>query len=382
MKSYVERYTKIAKSTTSGKDSFRKALDGFYNSKPETVNLRNNDNDKFILYKEPIFRYEKAFNVVNKKALSYRSVSLEDYLASGYLTSEINSSLKAEGVNSSRKMVDSVLKQRRDGTKLSKDDLTKLISNFYDAFNFILSQKEINARNIFTLYSILTSDINEDIIEEGSQYRRGDVSIGEDVGADPKTISDKMNELILWINSDIDMNIQTKAIVAHYVFENIHPYYDYNGRMGRLLHLWILFNTNIKEFWRLTFLSEAVYAFKQKLDSTFRRIVKAKKSSANIDLTYFVGRVYEILIEHTEAYNKMKELTNKMKTKPSRHIRLFIIDILCINGADDKWYDINEFKRRYPDYTPNVYGRVIKEIRESNLFEIRDSKPIQFRIIK
>ena len=53
-----------------------------------------------------------------------------------------------------------------------------------------------------------------------------------------------------------------------------------------------------------------------------------------------------------------------------------------MNGADGKWYDISEFKRRYPDYSNTVYNRVLSDIRNSKLFEIREGKPIQFRLIK
>ena len=44
---------------------------------------------------------------------------------------------------------------------------------------------------------------------------------------------------------------------------------------------------------------ETIYAYKTKLDSTYRHILKAKKNKANINLTYFVGRIYEIFIDHT-----------------------------------------------------------------------------------
>ncbi len=377
----AKKYTAINKSTTSGKDSFIKNLISYYKENPVITSLTNGQDNSFIFFNKGIDYLEKEFNKLINEALNWREVDMNDYMQSGYITSEINSSLKAEGVHSSRKIVDQVLKHKKTGEKISGDEITKLISNYYEGISFILGNKEITERNIFTLYGIITADLSN-IIEEGALYRKGDVSVGEDVGLNPNIISKKMKELVRFINSEeLEDRIQTKAIIAHYIFENIHPYYDYNGRIGRIIHLWILINKSPKEFWKLVFLSEAIYTYKEKLDTTFRRITKAKKNKANIDLTYFISNLYEIFNTHTQSYLKMKKLTSSIKNKkPSRHLRLFIIDLLCINGANGKWYTMQEFKRRYNDYSPTTYDRLLKEIRESGIFEIRLGKPIEFRL--
>lgn len=383
MKTYVEKYTKICKSTSSGKNSFKKSLKEFYISDPIDVSLSNNNDDEFQFFPKVIEKYEKEFERLSLISISHRGIEMSDYLASGYIASEINSSLRAEGVNSSRKIVDQVIKSMSEGKKLGIGEIEQLIRNYYQALQFILNKNRINEQNIRTLYTLLTTDIHSDVLEHHQLYREEGVSIGNDFGLDPKKIKDKMNMLITFINSEeLENKIQTKAIIAEYIFENIHPYIDFNGRMGRLIHLWILINNSANEFWKLIFLSEAIYAFKLKLDTTYRRIVKAKNNNANIDLTYFIGRYYEMLIEHSKAYINMKEMVNEMSFKPTRHLRLFIIDLLTMNGADGKWYDISEFKRRYPDYSNTVYNRVLSDIRNSKLFEIREGKPIQFRLIK
>ncbi len=376
----ANEYTKINKSTTSGPDSFLSNLRKYYGQKEVEVNLTNKDNDNFVYFVNGIKEPKQEFQRLIQQALERREVEVKDYLETGYITSEINSSLKAEGVHSSRKIVDQVIKAKKSGENFKKDTIQRLVANYYESIRFIISGKEITKRNIFTLYGLLTSDLSE-VIEEGNFYREGVVSIGEDQGMESTHIESKMNELINFINSE-EMNddIQTKAIIAHYTFENIHPYYDYNGRMGRLLHLWILKNHSTKEFWKLVFLSESIYAFKEKLDTTFRRITKAKKNNANIDLTYFISNMYEIFNEHTNAYVKMKDMVVEMSKKPSRHLRLFIMDLLCSSGDFNKWYDISEFKRRYEDYSTTVYDRVLREIKDSGLFEIRSNKPIQFRL--
>ena len=76
----------------------------------------------------------------------------------------------------------------------------------------------------------------------------------------------------------------------------------------------------------------------------------------------------------------MKDLTSNMSKTPSRHLRLFIIDILCSKGEFNKWYSINDFKKNYSDYSTTVYDRVLQEIKESNLFDLKKERPIKFRL--
>lgn len=50
-----------------------------------------------------------------------------------------------------------------------------------------------------------------------------------------------MKELVSWIHeSQLDLPVPVIVGIAHYQFETIHPYFDGNGRTGRLLTTWIL----------------------------------------------------------------------------------------------------------------------------------------------
>lgn len=51
-----------------------------------------------------------------------------------------------------------------------------------------------------------------------------------------------MRELVSWIHASAkDLPIPVVAGVAHYQFETIHPFYDGNGRAGRMLTTWLLY---------------------------------------------------------------------------------------------------------------------------------------------
>jgi Fic family protein len=76
-----------------------------------------------------------------------------------------------------------------------------------------------------------------DPIESGS-FRQHQVYVGNFVPPSPLHVERLMNEFIEWLNSYQLLNeahpIQIAAL-AHYKFVYIHPFYDGNGRTGRLL---------------------------------------------------------------------------------------------------------------------------------------------------
>ena len=49
-----------------------------------------------------------------------------------------------------------------------------------------------------------------------------------------------MDELFSFIHTADTMNDLHKAAAIHYYFAFLHPYFDGNGRMARMLHLWYL----------------------------------------------------------------------------------------------------------------------------------------------
>jgi Fic family protein len=55
-------------------------------------------------------------------------------------------------------------------------------------------------------------------------------------------VPDLMNRLVNWIHkAKNDLPIPVVAGVAHYQFETTHPFFDGNGRTGRMLTTWILY---------------------------------------------------------------------------------------------------------------------------------------------
>jgi Fic family protein len=66
---------------------------------------------------------------------------------------------------------------------------------------------------------------------------------------DPAEIEDLMADLIAFINDDTlsDADPLVKMAIIHHQFESIHPFYDGNGRTGRILNILYLVSQNLLE---------------------------------------------------------------------------------------------------------------------------------------
>lgn len=77
--------------------------------------------------------------------------------------------------------------------------------------------------------------------ERPGEYKRHDYVTGQnEIGAAPEDVSEEMAELLEELQSLDTENILTAAAYFHAKFENIHPFADGNGRVGRLAMNYLL----------------------------------------------------------------------------------------------------------------------------------------------
>ncbi len=96
------------------------------------------------------------------------------------------------------------------------------------------SEKEISVDLILNLHKTLLTNIRDDI---AGRFRSGRewVRVGTHIGANPEFVNGLMYELVENYNSDDGRYFLDKIAYFHAGFENIHPFGDGNGRIGRLL---------------------------------------------------------------------------------------------------------------------------------------------------
>ncbi|HBY21506.1 MAG: cell filamentation protein Fic [Clostridiales bacterium GWE2_32_10] len=160
---------------------------------------------------------------------------------------------------------------RIEGSKLTEEE-TRYI---YETNTILTDNKQTNVDDIvetvnhFFLFDFMLDKLNEilnesliksfhAILKRGTTYERKDwFNIGEykklpnEVGGKdttlPENVASDMQRLLLWYNEIENVGLED-IISFHHVFENIHPFQDGNGRVGRIIMFKECLKNNIVPF--------------------------------------------------------------------------------------------------------------------------------------
>ena len=164
----------------------------------------------------------------------------------------------------------------------------------------------ITEENLHRLYMTAVGDFltGEDRLPEGRFYRDGAVFVVggavEHVGAAHEKLPGLMRDLIAFANADDGMDDLKKAAVLHFYLAWLHPYFDGNGRMARLLHLWYLLQRGCASALFLPF-SSRIEASRKAYYDAFTAVERNRDYSGRLDVTPFLCYMTEQVYNKTEA---------------------------------------------------------------------------------
>ena len=105
---------------------------------------------------------------------------------------------------------------------------------------------QITEETIHQLYEMAIGAYlpEEDWLLPGHFYRHDSVYVVgakvEHTGLLWQALPERMGELVAFIREDSEINDLLKAALVHFYIAYLHPYFDGNDRMARLMHLWYL----------------------------------------------------------------------------------------------------------------------------------------------
>ena len=156
----------------------------------------------------------------------------------------------AEQVYNSNAIENSTLTLEETEKLLLQIDLDRFISEreIFEAKNLArvvtytekrAKEQELSLEVILLLHKILVSNIRDDIagrFRQGNEY----VRVGNHISPPPEEVNDRLETMLTENNTSSDENIIKRIARLHLTFEQIHPFVDGNGRMGRVINNYVL----------------------------------------------------------------------------------------------------------------------------------------------
>ena len=253
--------------------------------------------------------------------------------------SEVEGSLNIESVPTKRKVVEALSKNEREPANRNE----QIIKNMIEGIRFVSTTPELNEDNLFKLYTILSSGCldEEDMLLDGHKYRHDGVEVGGYHGCPVGMIKECMDSFFSFINDNLVRSEYGSYLphIAHYYLVYIHPYFDYNGRMARMLSYWV--SLLQKETVVPPLVSEAINQTKNKYYLSL-----SETRDAHNDLTYFLNYLYGASLKCFFAYKNVEKIYLKLRNEASTVLspmeRLYLKKILM--SAKGK-FSHNDFTR-------------------------------------
>lgn len=255
---------------------------------------------------------------VNQRAVKMLLQARNNHYGIKSAEDEIVATSAIESIDFSRDSVRRILKGMAPN-----DEQENRILGIKHGLEFIAdTDNKITEENIYKLYMMTVGDFlsDDDKLSGGNLYRHDTVYIvGDRVehsGLDYKKVPQFMRSLVAFINADDDTNDLIKAAIIHFYIAFVHPYFDGNGRIARLVHLWFLVQKGYQSALFIPFSSKIEKSRKAYYDA-FTAVEQNKKYSGKIDVTpfvlYFINNVYNKMTDETTITETLTVYDNAVK---------------------------------------------------------------------
>ena len=244
----------------------------------------------------------------------YRNINGKESLISLISESEV-----AEQVYNSNAIENSTLTFEETEKILLQMDLDRFISEreLFEAKNLArvvtyiekkAKEQELEIDVILNLHKMLISNIREDV---AGRFRNNTewVKVGSHIALDPKQVKSAIDTMLTEYKANSHLEITERIAIFHLTFENIHPFVDGNGRIGRVLNNYLLIREGFVPI-NIKFIEREKYydAFSQfdrqgKIQIMQEIVAKSLTNSYHKRLAYLEGKKIISLKEYASLVN-------------------------------------------------------------------------------
>ena len=261
--------------------------------------------------------YLNSCTGVNLDAVKLLYTSQNSAYGTKALEEEIVATSAIESIDFNRDSVRNIMKGLAP-----KDEEENRIFGLKQGFEFI-SHKEnkITEENIYNLYMMAIGNFLDDESKpkQGNFYRHDTVYVMSDrvehSGIDHKKLPEYMKSFIEFANESDNINDLLKATMLHFYIAYLHPYFDGNGRMARLIQMWFLIQKGYESTLFVPF-SSYVEKSRRKYYDAYTLVEENYKLSGVIDITpfliYFTQNVYEKMTGDTVKVNTLEKYNSAL----------------------------------------------------------------------
>lgn len=236
---------------------------------------------------------------------------------SAAMEDEIFCTFDIENINTSRESIRKIL-----AGYAPRDESEERIYGMKKGLEFIGDyHNEINEDNLYRLYQTAIGNYldAETRLPQDCKYRNDAVYVvgGKEVheGLSHELIPEYMSRFMSFINTETDIDDLAKAAIIHFYLAYIHPYFDGNGRMARLLQLWYMVQRGYAAAMFVS-MSAQIRQTRTLYYKAYRQIEENAKISGCIDVTpfvlYFAENVYPHLGESLPSQYVLDEFANAL----------------------------------------------------------------------
>lgn len=237
-----------------------------------------------------------------------------------------------------------------------------------EGFRLIKEQRVLTINHILSIHRALEENDAGFRKLPGTELKND--RTGETVYVPPQNnddIKSLMSNLIEYINDDSiqDVDPLIKMAVIHHQFESIHPFYDGNGRTGRIINILYLVLKDLLDF-PVLYLSRYII---QNKENYYKLLQKVREENAWEEwILYILQGVIEVSKQSIQLISDIKELMSQFKFYIRDHYKFYSQDL--INNLFKHPYTKIEFLQNDLGVTRQTAAKYLNALAEDKSIEI------------